>query len=256
MCQFAGDAMRPHWAATASGMMATTLHLHHTIYRSMCRNRRGPGVVGALARVALATWVAAAMLAPLPVAHACGYHDPTTASVGMLNWAYPDALHVRTAVWIAQSSGLLAPREPGPALDPSSAVFRLQQMARWRETQSRLGAVQGRIQAALDGRPMPSFAMVLIGPMLWTRYESAGDSVNMVLHDTGPRSDDVVIVTDEAVVAALTEGRITPRNARAAGLVKTYGTRESVARLSALLDRSFQLQESPMSQTHGSREAP
>ena len=62
----------------------------------------------------------------------------------------------------------------------------------------------------------------------------------MVPHATGPARDDVVIVTDEPVVAALAEGRITVREARAQGLVKTYGTSENVVRLSALLDRAFE----------------
>jgi hypothetical protein len=237
-------------------MMPIAMRLHQIIVRCVCRNRRWPGVAGASVRVAFAAWAAVALLAPSPSAHACGYHDPTDASAGVLNWAYPDALHVRTAVWMAQASGLIAPREPAPGLDPLSAAFRLQQMARWRETQSRLGTVRARIQAALEGQPMPAFAMVLIGPMLWTRFESAGGSVNMVLHDTGPVSDDVVLVTDEAVVVALTEGRFTAREARAQGLVKTYGDRERADRLSALLDRTFESKENSMSQVQPFMEAP
>ncbi|HSQ70874.1 MAG TPA: hypothetical protein VLM87_00500, partial [Rubrivivax sp.] len=67
--------------------------------------------------------------------------------------------------------------------------------------------------------------------------------------------EDVVIVTDEVVVAALAEGRLTAREARAQGLVKTYGTRQSVERISVLLDRSFESRENPMSQTQASQEA-
>lgn len=157
---------------------------------------------------------------------------------------------------MAQASGLLAARDPLPATDPLSAPDRLRQMFRWRETQSRLGVVQGRIHAALDGQPVPAFAMVLIGPMLWTRFVGDESGVTMVPHATGPVSDDVVLVTDEAVVAALAEGRITAREARAQGLVKAYGTRESVERLSTLLDRSFDLKENQMSQAQPFIEAP
>jgi len=63
-------------------------------------------------------------------------------------------------------------------------------------------------------------------------------------------------VTDEAVVVALAEGRISAREARAQGLVKTYGNRERVERLSALLDRSFESKENLMSQVHPFMEAP
>lgn len=158
----------------------------------------------------------------------------------MLNWAYPDALHVRTAVWMAQADGRLTRREPEPDADPQSVTFRFQQSIRLRDTQARLDGLRGRLDTALAGQPMPAFAVVLIGPMLWTRFESAEGTVNMVPHATGPARDDVVIVTDEPVVAALAEGRITVREARAQGLVKTYGTSENVDQMSALLDRAFE----------------
>lgn len=249
-CDYGPTGPRPHPA-----WMVTILRLHYIVHRCMGRNRRGPGVARASARAALAAW-AAILLASSPVAHACGYHDPAGASVGMLNWAYPDALHVRTAVWMAQASGVLAARESLPAADPQSATDRLQQMVRWRETQSRLVAVQGRIHAALDGQPMPAFAVVLIGPMLWTRFVGGESGVTMVPHAAGPAQDDVVIVTDEGVIAALAKGRITAREARAQGLVKAYGARERVERLSALLDRSFECNENQMSQAQLFTEAP
>jgi hypothetical protein len=188
----------------------------------------------------LAAWGAAVVLGASFAAQACGYHDPANTSVGMLNWAYPDALHVRTAVWMAQADGRLTRREPEPDADPQSVTFRFQQSIRLRDTQARLDGLRGRLDTALAGQPMPAFAVVLIGPMLWTRFESAEGTVNMVPHATGPARDDVVIVTDEPVVAALAEGRITVREARAQGLVKTYGTSENVDQMSALLDRAFE----------------
>lgn len=157
----------------------------------------------------------------------------------MLNWAYPDSLHVRTAVWMAQAGGVLAAREPLPVGDPLSGTFRFQQSLRLRETQARLDEWRGRVQTSLDGQPMPAFAMVLIGPMLWTRFDSSDGTVEMASHASGPTRDDVVIVTDEAVVAALADRSITAREARAQGLMKAYGSRDNVESLSALFDRTF-----------------
>lgn len=188
----------------------------------------------------LAAWWAAIVLGASFAAQACGYHDPASASLGMLNWAYPDALHVRTAVWMAQAKGRLARLDPLPDADPQSVTFRFEQSIRLRDAQSRLDELRTRVHITLAGQPMPAFAVVLIGPMLWTRFESAEGTMNMVPHATGPARDDVVIVTDEPVVAALAEGRLTAREARAQGLVKTYGTSENVVRLSALLDRAFE----------------
>jgi hypothetical protein len=174
----------------------------------------------------------------------------------MLNWAYPDALHVRTAVWMAQESGMLPAREPLPAAELPTAMVRLQQMVRLRATQARLGAVQGRLQTATDGEPMPAFAVVLIGQMLWTRFERNESVVTMVPHAAGPAPNDVVLVSDEAVIAAMVEGRMNAREARAQGVVKAYGPREGVERLSALLDRSFGLKQNPHLQAQQFMEAP
>jgi hypothetical protein len=220
-------------------MIATAMHPHDTHHRRERPSRRLRVAVRAAAWASLAAWGAAVALAASFEAQACGYHDPASVSVGVLNWAYPDALHVRTAVWMAQDSGLLPRREPLPHVDPLSATFRFEQSIRLRGAQDKLGEMGKRVDAALTGQSMPAFAVLLIGPMLWTRFESTAGSVNMVSHASGPVGDDIVIVTDEAVVAALAEGRITAREARAQGLVKTYGNRERVEHLSALLDRSF-----------------
>ena len=182
---------------------------------------------------------AAVVLPAAPSVQACGYHDPASASVGMLNWAYPDALHVRTAVWMAQASGLLARREPLPDADPLSVTFRFQQSIRLRDAQARLDELRIRVEAAVAGQPMPNFAVVLIGPMLWARFEGNEGGVAMMPHVTGPAQGDVVLVSDEAVVAALAEGRMTASEARSHGLVKAYGTSENVDRVSALLVRAF-----------------
>jgi hypothetical protein len=52
----------------------------------------------------------------------------------------------------------------------------------------------------------------------------------MVPHAAWSARDDMVLVIDEAVVAALAAGRITAREVRAQGLFKAHGTRESVDR--------------------------
>jgi len=55
----------------------------------------------------------AALLATTPGAFACGLEDPSSISLrrGALNVAFPEALHVGTAVWQAQLAGTLS-RDP------------------------------------------------------------------------------------------------------------------------------------------------
>ena len=197
-------------------------------------------------KFAFGTVLLAAVLAGVPAARACGYHDPSSANLGMLNLAYPDALHVRTAVWMAQRDGLIADDERQAVTDPQTATIRA--MFRLRETGLRLALFRDRIGAALGGRQLPAFTLVLVGPMLWTRFEPAGDSLAMTAHAAGPGSEDVVIVTDAPVVAALLEGRLTPQEARGRGLVRFYGAQDSVTQVASLLDRLEPVAAARMSQ--------
>jgi hypothetical protein len=176
-------------------------------------------------------------LAGSPAAQACGYHDPASASVGLLNWAYPDSLHVRTAVWMAQRDGVLARPEPLAAADPGSASSRFEQMLRYRDTEDRLDRLRDGLERSRQGRPLPAFSLVLIGPMLWTRLERADGTLQRQPHASGPSRGDVVIVTDGPVVAALVEGRLTPNEARERGMMRLYGDSEPVGQVWAVFDR-------------------
>src|SRR5512139_1460539 len=83
-----------------------------------------------LAKRALpAVLLLATLLASAPAVHACGLENPSSVNVGLLNLAYPDALHVRTAIWVAQRDGLLAPFDAAAVVDPQSPDFVLRQMA-------------------------------------------------------------------------------------------------------------------------------
>jgi hypothetical protein len=200
------------------------------------RGHRWSGAVRAASWAAVAAWGAIAALSASFSAQACGYHDPSGYNVGMLNWAYPDALHVRTAVWMAQRDGSLAPAPSLPAFDPASSQARLWQMLRLGATQAQLGALRASLDATVAGRPLPAFAVVLIGPMLWTRFDAADDGVRMAAHIPGPAPGDVVVVTDAAVLAALVDGSITFHSARERGLARLYGSSDAVERVSNILD--------------------
>jgi hypothetical protein len=179
-----------------------------------------------------------ALVAATPAALSCGYHDPSKVSLGMLNWAYPDSLHVRTAVWMAQREGVLAPVE-SPSGQDTQAVLR--QMAQFRQTTADLGALRKGIVSALDGQAIPSFSVVLIGSMLWTRFEVVDGSLAMAVHVDGPAVEDVVLVTDAPVIEALAAGRLAPAEARRRGLLRPYGRPHDVERVELAFDRMASL---------------
>lgn len=170
-----------------------------------------------------------------PAALACGYHDPSSVNRGMLNISYPDALHVHTAVWMAQLEGVI-PRSEQPA-DGNEQPDAIKALVAYRDTLGRLGVLRDRMSAALQGRTAPAFSMVLIGPMLWVRFEQTGATLDMAAHASSPSNGDVVIVTDEPVVAALVDGRISLQEAREHGLIRFYGEQGSTRDVAFLLDR-------------------
>jgi hypothetical protein len=188
--------------------------------------------------------LALALALPSP-AQACGYHDPSSMNLGALNMAYPDSLHVRTAVWMAQRDGELPPREPSPDGDPQAATIR--SMMRLGRTVAMLGALRDRMALTIGGRPAPSFSLILIGPMLWARFEPRNGELALQPHADGPAQGDVIVVTDEPVIAALAEERITPQTARRLGLVRLYGDRASVEEVESLLARQAQTTAAPLS---------
>jgi hypothetical protein len=180
-----------------------------------------------------------ALVAAVPAARSCGYHDPSNVSLGMLNWAYPDSLHVRTAVWMAQRDGVLATAESSSASDAQTL---LRQMAQFRQTAADLAALRKGIASALDDQAIPSFSVVLIGPMLWTRFHLVDGSLAMAVHVDGPAVEDVILVTDAPVVASLVAGQLAPAEARRRGLLRAYGRPQDVERAATAFDRMASLQ--------------
>jgi hypothetical protein len=161
---------------------------------------------------------------------ACGFEDPTSAAAarGVLNWAFPDSLHISTAVWQAQAAGIIGRDQIPPA---AKALLGYQKAT------ARLSAFRDGLVAGLNGEAVPSVSVVMLGPMLWTRFEPNGVGVDMAIHASGPASGETVIVTDEPVIAALGEGRLTPHDARKLGLLRLYGPAASVTKLANWLDR-------------------
>ncbi|MGB2932155.1 MAG: hypothetical protein WBB88_07355 [Methyloceanibacter sp.] len=119
--------------------------------------------------------LAAALIWPVK-AEACGYHDPSLIARGILNWTYPKALYVGTAVWQAEASGVL-PRSTQTPMD----LFTYQRTVRHLQTlgerlrSSRIAQAQGS-----------SFSMVLLDSMLWTRFAAAPDGYAVEVHASGP----------------------------------------------------------------------
>jgi hypothetical protein len=124
---------------------------------------------------------------------ACGFHDEVSLQRGVMNWVYPESLHVRAAVWRAQQAGQIE-REELPYL---KVAFLLK---------------------ALRPHLAANTSVVLLTPMLWTRYGPEGVRV----HAEGAARGDAVLVTEAAVVKAIVEKRLTLAHALAGGVLRSY----------------------------------
>ena len=173
---------------------------------------------------------AACSVAGPTAATPCGFEDPTGATFaqGSLAFLYPNALYVGTAVWMAQQDGILA-RDERPA--------GLKALLGYQQAVGKLGRFRERLSIALNGHQLPAFSIAYLGPMLWIRFELTDGKLLMTPHTEGPANGDLVIVTDEPVIAALIEGRITPQKARELGLMRLYGPPEAVQDLTSIFDR-------------------
>jgi len=184
---------------------------------------------------ALPCYVAALMLgATTGSANACGLEDPSSIAVrrGALSLAYPQALHVSTAAWQAQLDGRLPP-------DPLALRGDLSPEARGALRQLRASALLRqfalKLEAAAAATARPKLAVVLVGPVLWSRFEMDGATVRSTLHVAGPQPGDAVVVTEIAVIEAVSAGTLSLSEALAQGLVRLYGA-EAVAARRWLLD--------------------
>ena len=171
---------------------------------------------------------AIALLLSAAPALACGFEDPSNVGFqrGMLNFAFPKALWVQTAVWQAQQAGLL---ERDQSLAGSRALLG------FRRASDALSTVARQLDDGNDA--LPAFTLVMIGPVLWTRFAEGENGLTATPHVKGPALGDVVVVSDEPVILALAKGRIGGATALDQGLIRVYGDPARVAELENKLRR-------------------
>jgi hypothetical protein len=192
-------------------------------------------LVTGLAIVALAATVARGW--------SCGFEDPNSATMQrvMLNVVYPDALYVQGAVDTALRAGRLKPAHfarPGDFFALQRTTGNLRHLAR----------------SLADGTPteLPAFSVVLMGPVLWTRFQPDEAGLAAEPHVTGPSAGELVVVTDVSALAALVSGEISGAYANSSGLVRYYGKPAEVNGLREALIAAFPVgRSSGTDRSHG-----
>jgi len=154
-----------------------------------------------------------------PGAVACGYHDDVSLARGVLNWVYPDALHVVGAVAQAVSERRL----PAPVSGRS-----LGGLVGYHGTLRSIEQYAQQLRMLSNGTRPPAFSLLLIEPMLWTRFASENGDLRTQVHASGPHAEDLVVITAEEVIREVTRNRLTLGEAHRLGLIRLYGKEEQM----------------------------
>jgi len=159
---------------------------------------------------------------PPPVS-ACGYEDPNSAAFqrGVLGLSYPKALYVLGALTQAQLDRTI-PSEPAPSANYLLAYLKT-------------ALILHRFGDALQDQQSEdnelAFTLVLIEPMLWTRFLFDGGHATTFVHVDGPQPGDFVIVTAETALRQIVDHRMTIGRAEELGLIRIYGEVPKVTRV-------------------------
>jgi hypothetical protein len=164
----------------------------------------------------------------------CGFEDPASATMqrGALNLSYPNALYVMGAAAQARSAGILQPDDAGPSeVKDMFAFLKTTRMLQ------RFGAE--RIERGKEANPVV-FSLVLVEPMLWTRFRVRGAGVETSVHITGPEPGGPVVVTSTAALKAIVDHNLTGQRAVDLGLIRIYGEVDASGRVLEMITEDTQ----------------
>src|SRR5262249_48978469 len=147
-----------------------------------------------------------------------------------LDYEYPDALQVLGAVSAARVNGQLD-RTLGIDLQPLSQDERQAVMLRIR---GGLWKFRAHLAGGAPAKP-PPLSIVLLEHVLWSGIEIDEGALKLTVHVDRPAPGDVVVVTEEAVIAAINSRALSAGVAEESGMLRVYGSASDVASVRAWL---------------------
>jgi hypothetical protein len=151
-----------------------------------------------------------------------------------MNLAFPKSAWVSTAVWQAQKAGELPPDALAQRSDltPQARASLQLMRATWL-----LKNLAQRLDVPPGAADRPAIAVVLMGPMLWSRVEPRDGAIaaRAQIHVGGPEPGDVVLVTDTAAIEAIVSARMRFERAQQLGLLRLYGSAAQIGAAQAWL---------------------
>ena len=185
--------------------------------------RGGFSAASAMRRSALVCAMVIAGVSSPPPVFACAYEDPSAADFqqGVISAFYPKSLYVLGALTQAQLNGII----------PSESAPRANYLAGYLKTDHALHLFGDALRDQRSEDGALAFTLVLIEPMLWTRFSFDGGRATTFVHVDGPQPGDVVVWTAEAALRQIVDHRMTFARAEELGLVRFYGDEAKIARV-------------------------
>jgi hypothetical protein len=158
------------------------------------------------------------------LARACGFDGALDTGFGTI---HPRAIEIALAVRQAVADSLL----PQSALAPLTGG----EAGLWHATEM-LKHLGRRLSAArATGLQSPDIALLCADASLWTRYVANAQSFDALVHADKPAPPDAIVVTDIAVMAALTQDHLPVQSAITRGLLVIDAGRHDADAVAALL---------------------
>lgn len=167
--------------------------------------------------------VTAALLAIPAAGVACGFHGGLGDGFSAM---HPKSMTVAFAISDAVDAKLLDRRIVAPKLVDMLGLHRATQ---------RLERLRAELQSKAPDTAVPVFSLLLIESGLWSRYTADGGALRLVVHTEAPPAGEAVVVTGDAVLAAIVTGRLTVDDALRRGLIAVDGPQALAQALTAAL---------------------
>jgi hypothetical protein len=119
----------------------------------------------------------------------------------------------------------------------------------WRAT-GHLHALERRLSAALSvSFPVASMAVLFIDSGLWTRFTRVAGGYASQIHAFAAGSEEIAVVSDEAIIAGILDGRLSARSAIDRGLIVVDAPPAEQERVRDLLTAAFEARLPPEAST-------
>ena len=130
----------------------------------------------------------------------------------------PKSIAVAFAISDAVTAGIVDKAVIAPIVPGSQGYWRA--VGRINKLRQLLSA------SSVSGTWSPSISLLFIDSKLWARFSPKLQGFELQVHTSGPSPEDVVIVTSEAILAAVLDGTVSAQKALDLGLIAFDGAQD------------------------------